>query len=249
MDYKAYRSIRKQIDNPGFLHDDDDFQRMNKLYDAFLLGKLITKKHSMIQAAHKVASAAAAAPANNSTSNTSMSLSATSLVTSTSTSNKANKITASLKSTIPTSSGHSSTSSSLSLPSSNNNITRSSLDTNCMFDHSMPSYLHSVNRVATIFDTDLSIIVDTQAAPKCRRFAHVDLSNDNAYSSSHIDIPNHPIGVDNWICRNCNLFNPPKINIWCKHCSINKPTCLEFVASLLTLSVGKRVPDSHLSSR
>jgi hypothetical protein len=106
---------------------------------------------------------------------------------------------------------------------------------NCSSDHSMPSYSHSVDEVTAIFNTDFSIIVDTQAAPKHRRFAHVDLSNDNADSSSHIDIPNRPVGVGIWICCNCNLFNPPEINIWCKHCSINKPACLEFVASLLTL--------------
>jgi hypothetical protein len=73
VDYKDYRAIRKQIDNSGSLHDDDDIQWMNKLYDAFLLGKLIPKKQSMIQDARKVASAAAVAPAGNLTLNTSMS--------------------------------------------------------------------------------------------------------------------------------------------------------------------------------
>ncbi len=189
----------------------------------------------MIQAAQKVASATAAAPANDSTLNTSMSLSATSSVTSTSTLNKANEITTSFESPKPTSSGHSSTSSSLSLPSSTKDTIRSSFDTNCLSDHLMPSYLHSVNEVTANFNTDLSIIVETQAAPKHRRFAHLDLSNDDANSSSQIDIPNCPVGVGNWIYCNCNLFNLLEINIWCKHCSINKPTCLEFVASLLTL--------------
>jgi hypothetical protein len=157
-DYIDYPTLKCRIDNPGSPHNDDDNWQMNKLIVVYLLQFNILKKQNRIRAARKSAAAADAAIASNN----SIKSSATSFDSSTSMSNKVNKITASFKSATPTLSGHLST---LSLPSSNDN-TRDSLITNCLSDQSLPYFSHSVNKITTRFDTDLSIIVDTQAASK-----------------------------------------------------------------------------------
>jgi hypothetical protein len=40
-DYNAYYALKKRIDNPLSLHDDDDIRRMKDLHNDYLLGKTI----------------------------------------------------------------------------------------------------------------------------------------------------------------------------------------------------------------
>jgi hypothetical protein len=132
-DYNAYCALKKRIDNPDSLHDDDDIQRMKDLYNAYLLGRSIRSRQNKINAARKVAAAAIAAAAAAATiatfnlANTS-NVTNNSISTSASTSINGNEITVSFESTPPPSSDPSTTS---SLPSSNDK-TRASFDINSL---------------------------------------------------------------------------------------------------------------------
>jgi hypothetical protein len=102
-DYNAYQALKKRIDNPNSLHDDDDIQRMTELKDAFLLGGNIINRQSKIRSARKAAAASATVTATFNVANNSISLSATSADLSTSTLINVNEITASFESTPPSS--------------------------------------------------------------------------------------------------------------------------------------------------
>ena len=115
-DHNAYRTLKKRIDNPDSLNDNDDIRWMKDLHYSFQLGVSIRNRQNKINAARKVAAAAAttattaiAAIATSNVTNTSISSSASTLI-------NGNEITASFESTPPPSSNSSTTS---ALPSSN----------------------------------------------------------------------------------------------------------------------------------
>ena len=47
-DFKAYRAVKKRINNPGTLHDNEDVQKMPDLHSSFLLCQSITNKQKKI---------------------------------------------------------------------------------------------------------------------------------------------------------------------------------------------------------
>ena len=104
-DYNVYCALKKRIDTPGSLHNDNDIRQMKELYNPYLLGKAIVNKQDKIRATRKAAAAAAAttATATSNVANNSISSSATLADSSTSTSINVNKITASFESTPPSS--------------------------------------------------------------------------------------------------------------------------------------------------
>jgi len=63
-DYNDYYALKKRIDNPDSLHDDDDIRRMKDLYNAYLLSMSIRNMQEKINAAHKVAATAIVAAAS-----------------------------------------------------------------------------------------------------------------------------------------------------------------------------------------
>jgi hypothetical protein len=147
----AYRALKKRIDNPDSLHDDDDIRRMKDLHNVYLLGMSILNRQNKINAARKVAAAFAAAIATSNDMNTSISTSA-------STSINGDEITASFESTPPPSSDPSTTS---SLPSSNDETSRASLDINSLSDQ--PSILasRSINEITASFEANASFALST----------------------------------------------------------------------------------------
>ena len=72
-DYKAYTAVKKRINNPCSLHDNEDLQKMTDLHPAFLLCKSIIHKQNKIRAACKAANASAATAALSNVVNTSIS--------------------------------------------------------------------------------------------------------------------------------------------------------------------------------
>jgi hypothetical protein len=60
-DYNDYCALKKGIDNPDSLHDNDDIRRMKDLHNVFQMGMNIHNRQNKINAARKVAAAAAAA--------------------------------------------------------------------------------------------------------------------------------------------------------------------------------------------
>jgi hypothetical protein len=123
-DFKAYTSVKKQINIFCSLHNNEDLQKMMDLRPAFLLEKSIEKKQGKIQAACKAAAAANASSATAASSNvvnTSISSTAAAADSSKSISTNANKIRVSINYT-PVSSGISS-----SWCASSNDTTRASL--------------------------------------------------------------------------------------------------------------------------
>jgi len=151
-DYNAYCALKKRIDNPNSLHDDDDIRQMNDLHDVFLLGVSIRRKQNKINAARKVAAAFAAAIATTTVMNTSIS------TTSASTSINGNEITTSFESTPPPSSDPSTTS---SLPSSNDETSRASLDINSLSDQSSILSSRSINEITASFEANASFALST----------------------------------------------------------------------------------------
>ena len=149
-DYNAYCALKKRIDNPDSLHDDDDIRRMKDLHNVFLMGMNIRNRQNKINAASKVSAAAAAtaaaaaAAATIATFNLANTSNVTnnSISTSASTSINGNEITASFESTPPPSSDPSPTS---SLPSSNDK-TRASFNWPSSILHS-----HSINEITASF--------------------------------------------------------------------------------------------------
>ena len=115
-DHNAYRAMKKRIDNPDSLNDNDDIRRMKDLHYSFQLGVSIHNRQNKINAAHKVAAATATAATTATAAIATSNVTNTSISSSASTSINGNKITASFESTPPPSSDPSTTS---SLPSSN----------------------------------------------------------------------------------------------------------------------------------
>jgi hypothetical protein len=144
--FNDYCALKRKIDNPDSRHDDDDIRRMKDLHNVFLLGMSICNGQIKINAARKVAAAAATtataatAITTSNIANTSISSYATSTDSSASTSINRNEITASIESTPPSSDP----STTLSLPSSNDE-TRASLDINSLSDQLSILASHSVN--------------------------------------------------------------------------------------------------------
>jgi hypothetical protein len=149
--YIAYRALKKRIDNPNSLHDDDDIWRMKDLHDDFLLGMNIRNRQNKINAARKVAVAFAAAIATSNDMNSFISTSA-------STSINGNEITTSFESTPPPSSDPSTTS---SLPSSNDETSRASLDINSLSDQSSIFASRSINEITASFEANASLALST----------------------------------------------------------------------------------------
>ena len=114
--YNAYYALKKRIDNPISLHDDDNIRRMKDLHYSFQLGMSIRNRQKKINAARKVAAAAATAATTAAAAIATSNVMNTSISSSASTSINGNEITASFESTPPPSSDPSTTS---SLPSSN----------------------------------------------------------------------------------------------------------------------------------
>jgi len=108
-DCNAYRALKKRIDNPDSLHDNDDIRRMKDLHNVFLMDMNIRNRQNKINAARKVATTTAAAAAATITTfnlaNTS-NIRNTSITTLASTLINGNEITASFESTPPPSSDH-----------------------------------------------------------------------------------------------------------------------------------------------
>ena len=150
-DYIAYQALKRRIDNPDSLHEDDDIRRMKDLHNVYLLGRSIRSRQNKINAAHKVAAAFAAAIATSNDMNTSISTSA-------STSINGNEITASFESTPPPSSDPSTTS---SLPSSNDETSRASLDINSLSDQSSILASRSINEITASFEANASFALST----------------------------------------------------------------------------------------
>jgi hypothetical protein len=149
--YIAYRALKKRIDNPNSRRYDDDIWRMKDLHDDFLLGMNIRNRQNKINAARKVAVAFAAAIATSNDMNTSISTSA-------STSINGNEITTSFESTPPPSSDPSTTS---SLPSSNDETSRASLDINSLSDQSSIFASRSINEITASFEANASLALST----------------------------------------------------------------------------------------
>ena len=103
----AYRALKKRIDNPDSLHDDDDIWRMKDLHNVFLMDMNIRNRQNKINAARKVATttAAAATITTFNLANTS-NIRNTSITTLASTLINGNEITASFELTPPPSSDH-----------------------------------------------------------------------------------------------------------------------------------------------
>jgi hypothetical protein len=192
--HNDYRALKKRIDNPNSLHDDDDVRRMKELYDPFLLGETILNKQKKIRAARKAVAATAAtttATATSNVANNSISSSATLADSSPSTSINVNEITASFESTPPPSSDPSTT---LSLPSSNDKTSRASLDINSLSDQSSILASRSINEITASFEANASFALSTSRlnASKRPRLASqqqsgvvVDLSNECSIWSPH----------------------------------------------------------------
>jgi hypothetical protein len=151
-DFKAYRAVKKRINNPGTFHDNEDLQKMTDLYSAFLLCQSIIHKQKKIQAARKAAAANASATSVTASNvvNTSISSVAAAADSSTSSSTTANKIRASIDYT-PPSSGISS-----SLCALSNDTTIASLGINSLSGQSSISASHSVNEITASFETNVS---------------------------------------------------------------------------------------------
>jgi hypothetical protein len=158
-DYIAYRALKRKIDNPDSHHNNDDIRWMNDLNDVFLLGMAIRRKQNKINASRKVATIAAAAAAATAAAIATSNVANTSISSSASTSINFNKITASFEST-PPSSDSSSTS---SLPSSNDK-TRASLDINSLSDQLSILALHSINKITTSFEANVSFALSTSCS-------------------------------------------------------------------------------------
>jgi hypothetical protein len=142
-DHNAYRTLKKRIDNPDSLNDDDDIRRMKDLHYSFQLGVSICNRRNKINAARKVAAAAAA------TATTAAAAIATSIVTNTSISSSASTLI----------NGNEITASS-SLPSSNDE-TRASLDINSLSDQSSILASHSINKITASFEANASFVLST----------------------------------------------------------------------------------------
>ena len=151
-DFKAYRAVKKRINNTGTNHDNEDLQKMTNLQSAFLLGKSIENKCKKIQAACKAAAANASAvtAAMSNVVNTSISSTAAAADSSTSSSTTANKIRVSIDYT-PPSSGISSSSC-----ASSNDTTIASPGINSLSGQSSISASHSVNEITASFETNAS---------------------------------------------------------------------------------------------
>jgi hypothetical protein len=149
VDFKAYIAVKKRINNPGTLHDNEDLQKMADLQSDFLLGKSIENKQKKIQAARKAAATSATAASSNVV-NTSKSSTAAAADSYTFSSTTANKIRASIDYTPP-----SSVISSSSCASSND-TTRASFGINSVSDQLSISASHSVNEITASFETNAS---------------------------------------------------------------------------------------------
>jgi hypothetical protein len=157
--YNDYRALKKRIDNPNSRHDDDDIRRMKDLHHVHLMGMTVRNMQNKINASRKAAVALAAnrarlAVLDGATSN----VTNTSISSSGSTSINANEITASFESTPPPSSDPSTTS---SLPSSNDETSRASLDINSFSDQSSILASHSINKITASFEANASFVLST----------------------------------------------------------------------------------------
>jgi hypothetical protein len=142
-DHNAYRTLKKRIDNPDSLNDDDDIRRMKDLHYSFQLGVSICNRRNKINAARKVAAAAAA------TATTAAAAIATSIVTNTSISSSASTLI----------NGNEITASS-SLPSSNDE-TRASLNINSLSDQLSILASHSINKITASFEANASFALSS----------------------------------------------------------------------------------------
>jgi hypothetical protein len=151
-----YRTLKRKIDNPNSRHDDDDVRWMKDLHNVYLLGKTICNRQNKINAARKVAAAAAAIATT--TAAATATVTNTFISTSVSTSINGNEITTSFELTPPPSSDPSTT---LSLPSSNDETSRASLDINSLPDQSSILASLSINEITASFEANASFALST----------------------------------------------------------------------------------------
>jgi hypothetical protein len=151
-----YRALKRKIDNPNSRHDDDDVRWMKDLHNVYLLGKTICNRQNKINAARKVAAAAAAIATT--TAAATATVTNTFISTSVSTSINGNEITTSFELTPPPSSDPSTT---LSLPSSNDETSRASLDINSLPDQSSILASLSINEITASFEANASFALST----------------------------------------------------------------------------------------
>jgi hypothetical protein len=155
--YNACYALKKRIDNPISLHDNDDIRRMKDLHYSFQLGVSIRNRQNKINATRKVAAATANAATTAAPAIATSNIMKTPISSSASTLINGNEITASFESTPPPSSDPSTTS---SLPSSNDK-TRASLDINSLSDQSSILASHSINKITASFEANASFALST----------------------------------------------------------------------------------------
>ncbi len=85
-DSNKYLALKWRINDPGTLHNNEDFQKMTDLYSAFLLCQSILNKQKKIQAARKASAATSTSATSSNVVNTSISSIAAAVDSSTSSS-------------------------------------------------------------------------------------------------------------------------------------------------------------------